>query len=119
MPQFVILVRDTPGQFDHFSPDEMQRLIGRYVAWSQELAAQGRIVLSQKLRDGEGKVVRGAGGGGMSVTDGPFAEGKEVVGGFWIIEADDLDDALAAVADHPHLENGSIEIREIEVLEPR
>jgi hypothetical protein len=52
----------------------------------------------------------------MSVTDGPFAEGKEIIGGFWLIDADDLDDAVRTVSECPHLENGSLEVREIEVV---
>jgi hypothetical protein len=52
----------------------------------------------------------------MSVTDGPFAEGKEIIGGFWIITADDLDDAVRTVSGCPHLDNGSLEVREIEVV---
>lgn len=116
MPQFIVMVRDTPGQFDDMSPEEMQRLIERYHAWGMALAARGRVELSHKLRDGEGRVVRG-GPGGMSVTDGPFAEGKEVVGGLWIIQADDLADAVETISDHPHLAHGSLEVREIEVLD--
>jgi len=117
MPQFIVLVRDVPGQFDNLSPEEMQRLIQRYHAWGTALAAEGRVVLSHKLRDGEGKVVRGAHGGGMSVTDGPFAEGKEIVGGFWVIRADDLEHAVETISTHPHLANGSLEVREIENLD--
>ena len=53
----------------------------------------------------------------MSVTDGPFVEVKEVVGGLWIVVADDLDGAQALMHDCPHLEFGSLEIREIEFFE--
>jgi len=117
MPKFIVLARDLPDAALQISPEEMQRAIVRYTKWTEEMRARGRVHLSHKLRDGEGKVVRGA--GGSSVTDGPFAEGKEIVGGFWIIEADDLDDALETMASHPHLEHGGLEIREIEVLDVR
>ena len=116
MPQFIVIPRDTPGQFSSLSPEEMQQLVQRYHAWGMELAERGRMTLGHKLRDGEGKVLRGAAGGGMSVTDGPFAEGKEVIGGFWIIDADNLDDAIETVSGCPHLENGSLEVREIEIV---
>lgn len=117
MARFMITVRDTPGQGDDLSPEEIQGIIQRYHAWGMALAAEGRLVLGEKLRDDAGRVVRGGPDGEMSVTDGPFAEGKEVVGGFWIIEADDLDHALEAVSTHPHLGNGSVEVREIQVLD--
>jgi hypothetical protein len=117
MAQFVVLVRETPGRFDDLSPEEMQQLVQRYHAWTTELAAQGRLVIAHKLHDGTGRVVRGGASGGKSVTDGPFAEGKEVVGGFWVIEADDFDHALETLSDHPHLGNGSLEVRAIENLD--
>ncbi len=117
MPQFLITVRDIPGGLDDAGPEDLQRMVESYHAWGMELAARGRMELGRKLRDDVGKVVRGTADGGMSVTDGPFAEGKEVVGGFWIIQADDVDDAVAAVASHPHLARGSLEIREIENLD--
>ena len=115
MTQFLVIPRDTPGQFDHLSPDDMQQLIGSYGAWSQRLAEKGQMVLGHKLVDGTGRVARGT-DDGMSVTDGPFTEAKEVIGGFWLIEAADLDGAVEAISDCPHLENGSLEVREIQVM---
>jgi hypothetical protein len=117
MPQFIVIPRDRTGQFDDLSPDEMQQLVERYHAWTMRLAEQGRMSLGHKLRDDEGRVLRpGEPGAPMSVTNGPFAEGREVIGGFWIINADDLDDAVTTIADCPHLESGSLEVREIEVI---
>jgi hypothetical protein len=116
MPKFIVLARDLPDAALQISPEEMQRAIVRYTEWTDEMKARGRVHLSHKLRDGEGRVVRGA-GDARSVTDGPFAEVKEIIGGFWIIEADDLDDAVETMASHPHLEHGGLEIREIEVLD--
>jgi hypothetical protein len=116
MPNFLVIARDVPGERTELSPEEIQRVIERYHAWGMALAAQHRLVDVHKLRDGSGRVVRGA-AGGMSVIDGPFAEGKEIVGGYWVIQADDLDDAVEALASHPHLQSkGALEIREIETL---
>lgn len=111
MPRFLVLARDLPESFTALSPEEMQRIIQRYVVWSDGLAAAGRLEAGEKLRDGQGRVLREG-----SVTDGPFAEVKEVVGGVWILKADDLDHCQALVADSPHLDYGSLEIREIEDL---
>lgn len=119
MPKFIVIPRDEPGQFDHLSPADMQAMVQRYHTWTQELAAAGRLTLGHKLRDGEGKVLRGNGGGAPSVTDGPFVETKEVIGGFWMIEADDLDHAVETVSTCPHLEHarGSLEVRQVEGME--
>lgn len=115
MPKFIVIPRDEEGQFDTYGPEDMQRLVERYHAWSRRLAAEGRMTLGYKLRDGEGRVMHNT-ADGVRVTDGPFAETKEVIGGFWIIQADDMEHAAGIVADCPHLEHdrGSLELREIE-----
>ena len=116
MPRFIVIPREDTGTFADISPEEMQAVVQRYHAWSMELAGAGRLLMGEKLKDGEGKVLRGP-AGAMSVTDGPFVETKEIIGGFWIVEADDLEHAVEVVSGCPHLENGSLEIREIEVLD--
>jgi hypothetical protein len=113
MPRFLVLARDDPGAFAGYSPSEAQAIIQRYIAWSQDLAARGHLESSEKLRDGVGRVI----GAGASATDGPFVEVKEVVGGFWIVSAADLDEAQSLMSDSPHLDFGSLEIREIEPLD--
>ena len=113
MSRFLVVPREDPAVFADLSPEEMQTIIERYVAWSHELG--DRLLAGDKLADGEGRVLRG-GGDGVSATDGPYTETKEVVGGFWIVEAADLDGAAELVAGSPHLEFGSLEIRRIEEL---
>ncbi|GMV05674.1 MAG: dehydrogenase [Gemmatimonadota bacterium] len=117
MPRFIVIPRDNPADFADLSPDEMQGVIQRYHAWSMGLAEQGHLLMGEKLMDGQGKVLRGA-GSAMSATDGPFVETKEVIGGFWLLQADDLDHATRLVSGCPHLESsGSLEIREIEEMD--
>jgi hypothetical protein len=53
------------------------------------------------------------------VTDGPYVESKEFLGGFWIIEADSYDEMVELVSDSPHLAAGSLELRQIEEMGPR
>ena len=115
MPKFMVIPRDETDQFSDLSPADMQRLVERYHQWTRGLVEEGRMVLGHKLRDGAGTVIRN-GPDGPSVTDGPYVETKEVIGGFWIIQADSLADASDVVSDCPHLEldRGSLEIREIE-----
>lgn len=112
MARFLILPRENPDVFAGLSPGEMQAIIERYMAWSAGVG--DHLESGEKLLDGAGRVLRGQ-GDSLSVTDGPYAEAKEVVGGFWIVTADDLAEAESLLDGHPHLEFGSIEIREIEV----
>lgn len=116
MPRFLVIPRESGDTFADYSPEEMQQIVMRYWAWSSGLGEKGLLEAGDKLVDGKGRVLRGK-GDEMSVTDGPFVEVKEVVGGLWIVVADDLDGAQALMHDCPHLEFGSLEIREIEFFE--
>lgn len=118
MPQYTLMLRDDGTSFADMSPAEIQAIIARYSAWAQGLRAAGKLAGSHKLRDREGRVARRTGERVM-VTDGPFTEGKEVLGGLFIVDASSYDDALAVANGCPHLDFGSIEVREIEVLAPR
>jgi hypothetical protein len=104
MAQFILLLRGNGMARPDMSPEEMQQVTGRYRTWMSKVGATG-----QKLRDGEGRVVRR----GAAVIDGPFAESKEVLGGYLAIEASDYDEAVRICGDCPHLDFGSIEIRQI------
>ena len=114
MDKYLLLLREDPGQYADLPPAEMEALIDRYRRWSRKLADQGLLAAGEKLADEGGRRVR-AGPGRPLVTDGPFSESKEVVGGFFIIKAQSYEDALALVADCPHLRgDNEIELRRIE-----
>lgn len=85
----------------------------RYVNWRQEIAAKGYQPGGQKLADGSGKFLQGK-GNALSIADGPFTEAKEVVSGYFTIQAKSYDEALAVAKTCPHLDYGSLELREIE-----
>jgi len=115
MSKFTLMLREHPGTFLNLSPAEIQAIVARYSAWADSLRQAGRLAGSQKLRDDAGRVVR-RNSGRVMVTDGPFAEGKEVIGGLFVVEAGSYDEALTIANDCPHLEFGSIEVREVEIL---
>lgn len=108
MPQFVLMLRDNGSFPTDISAEEIQQILARYNAWSAPLGATG-----QKLRDGEGRVMVRK-DDRVSVTDGPYAESREVIGGYYLIDAADYDAAAKLAEDCPHLDFGSIEIRQIE-----
>lgn len=116
MPQFMLALYDPPeamGRFQRLSPEEIQKVIEKYRAWTTKVRENGRYVASQKLKDEGGRVLRKR-EGQFRVMDGPFSETKEVLGGFYVIEAASYDDAIAQIRDHPHLEFGTIELREVD-----
>ena len=115
MSRFVVLLRDDPSGFASLSPEQMQAIIEKYMAWTEGLRATGALVLGEKLMDGEGRVTRGQVGAPV-ISDGPYAEAREIVGGLYIITAPSYEAALALLADCPHLMFGSIEVRQIQDL---
>lgn len=115
MDHYLLLLREDPSQYAHLSPTEMQALIERYRQWSQKMAAEGRIAGGHKLADEGGKRVRTGRDGQALVTDGPFAEAKDVVGGLFVILADSYDDAVRIAASCPHVRGDNVvEVRRIE-----
>jgi hypothetical protein len=113
MPKFVLLLRDA-GRFDpNMSPDQMQAIVQRYVAWRAKVQQNGRTIMGHKLHDQQGRVLSGA-GSSLKITDGPFAEAREVMGGLFVIDANSYDEVVELSKDCPHLEFGSIEIREVQ-----
>ena len=99
------------GQWDPDArPEEVQRAIDAFYVWYEQGLAQGRLKPGSRLEPGARVVGRGA-----VVTDGPFAETKEWVGGYWFIVAESLDQAAAIAAENPCLQFGlTMEIRPLE-----
>lgn len=94
MPQYLLSVwHDDDYELDFSTPDA-QRLVGQVGALNAELESAGAWVFGAGLQPASSATVLRPGGGGVSMTNGPYAETKEQMGGFWVIEAEDLDAAL-------------------------
>jgi hypothetical protein len=116
MPKYMLILHDNMAELAKFSPDELQKVVARYGAWSAKMGKAGKLVGGEKLTDEGGKHLT-AKGGKMSVKDGPYVEAKEVVGGYFLIEAKDYAEAAKLCEDCPHLSlNGRIELRQIDVM---
>ena len=113
MAQFILMLHENPAMFAELTPEEMQQVVARYGAWGKALAEKGHYVGGHKLTDEGGRQMRKA-KGALGVTDGPYSEAKEVIGGLFIVEASDYDAAVALAADCPHLDKGWIEVRRID-----
>lgn len=117
MAEYLLLLRDEPATFADLSPEEIQRIIEKYSAWAARLGEAEILVGGQKLADGEGRVMHKAGdapGLDGRVTDGPFSEAKEVVGGYFLVRAESYDEAVEIARECPHVDYGSIEIRRVD-----
>jgi hypothetical protein len=111
MSEFTFLYR---GRDTTASPEQMQKTMEKWRAWFKELSEKGHIKdIGHPLEDA-GTVVKGK---QKTITDGPFAEAKDVVGGFTLIEARDLQQATELAKGCPILDvGGSVEIRPIQKL---
>ena len=114
MPEFMLILHDNPAAFANVSIDEIQRIIGEYVAWKESVAAAGKLVGGNKLTDEGGRHMQ-LRDGQVRVTDGPYAEAKEIMGGYFTISATSYDEAVDIARTCPHLTfGGRIEVRMVE-----
>jgi hypothetical protein len=113
MSEFAFLFR---GREPFTSPEQAQQNLQKWLAWFKELGAQGCLKDSGHPLARAGKIVQGS---QKLVTDGPFAEAKDVVGGYIIVEARDLEHAAELAQGCPILgRGGSVEVRPIEQFAP-
>lgn len=108
--EYMLLFRGTDWT-KGLSPEQIQQFMGRFKAWFEGLQAQGKVVAGQPL-EREGKVVSGK--NGRIVADGPFAESKEAIGGYFLLSVGSMDEAVAIAKGCPGLELGAVvEVRPI------
>jgi hypothetical protein len=114
-PQFLLIFR-SPNDGPDPTPEEMQQIFGKWMAWMKGMKAKGQYVAGDRLDDA-GKVLRAP--RGSSITDGPYVEAKETVGGYIILTADNLAQAAEIAKGCPGLDGQTIvEVRPIEKLPP-
>lgn len=110
MKDFMFIFRGPTPEDLKMSPEESQASMQKWFNWIGELSAKGRYVGGDPLTK-EGKTVQGK---KPVITDGPFAEGKELLGGYIIIKAESLEEATELAFGFPDFAvNGSVEVREI------
>lgn len=114
MSDFLLILHDPiDSRFQALSPEEMQSVIAKYGEWAGQMAEQGRLKGGNKLEDGTARHLVGT-LGQATVTDGPFPETKEVVGGYFLISAESYEQAVEIASTCPHLDFGRIEVRRID-----
>jgi hypothetical protein len=110
MEKFMLIFQGGMSSNSEQSPQDMQAQMAKWMAWIDKLRKDEKYVSGEPLLPG-GKLISGT---DKKVTDGPYTEGKEVVGGFFIINADDYKDAVTIAKDYPSYEyGGSVQIRQV------
>ena len=111
--QYLLLIYGNENHFNKMSQAEQQKILQEYGDLSKSIAKSGHLRGGNELdRISKAKTVR-VRDGKRAVTDGPFAETKEQLGGYYLVEAKDLEEALALAARIPSARWGSIEVRPI------
>jgi hypothetical protein len=111
--EYLLLIYGAESQWESRSEEERQAMYKEYAAFSTDLREQGKLISANELQPTSTATTISVRDGETVVTDGPFAETKEALGGYYLIEADSLDEALEWAARIPSARDGAIEVRPV------
>ena len=115
--KFILLIYNDPAALQALPPGDFDSKMRTCLSHADELRHEGRLLESQMLEDAtEAKSVR-IRKGRVNVVDGPFAEAKEMLGGFNLIEAENIDEAVRMAAEFPWAQTGCVEVRPVRDIE--
>lgn len=110
MSKYMFLFRGG-SDMQNASPADQQAGMMKWKVWMDDIASKGKLVGGEPLHYGEGKVLSGR---AKKITDGPFAEAKEIVGGYLIVDTANMDEAVELGKGCPIFDNdGSVEVRTV------
>jgi hypothetical protein len=111
--QYLLLIYGEESKWSKLTPDQLSAEMGAYMAYTQDLAKAGVLVAGDELQPVKTAKTVSVEGGKQKVVDGPFAETREALGGYYLIKADTIEDALAWAAKCPGARHGRIEVRPV------
>lgn len=117
--QYLCLVYHEEATIDALPASEYDAIMGEVLAYREELRQRGHYLASSPLQPVRAATTVRVRDGKVSITDGPFAETKEQLGGFYLIEARDLNEAIRLASRMPPARVGAIEVRSLEQVDPR
>jgi hypothetical protein len=119
MTQYMLLLHQAPHYNMDLPREKMLEMTKRYMAWADSLRQKGKLAGGEKLAAGGVRHIKVKDGKPMA-SDGPYAEAKDVIGGYFVIEAKDAAEAETIARDCPHLTLATtnwVEIRPIEAMQ--
>jgi hypothetical protein len=111
--KFILLIYNDGTLLDALPPAQADAMMRDCLAHADELREDGHLIESQMLEGTETARSVRIRGGRLTATDGPFTEAKEVLGGFNLIEARDMDEAVRIAAEFPWARTGCVEVRPV------
>src|SRR5277367_45475 len=115
--QFLLLIYSAEAAFAKMTPQDVAAMAEEYGKFTQEIMKSGQYKGGERLRPIAAATTVRVRDGKRVTTDGPFAETKEQLGGYYLINANDLDEAIAIAARIPAARHGSVEVRPIDAME--
>jgi len=115
--QYLLLIHGAEEQWESRTDEEREAMYREYSALSNDLREQGKLLSANELQPESSATTISVRDGETIVTDGPFAETKEALGGYYLIEAESLDEAIEWAARIPGARHGSVEVRPVMVFE--
>ena len=112
--QYLLLIYEDEKAWDGITEAERGKIFGEYMSFTADIKKSGHYIGGNALQPVHTATSVRVRGGKMSTTDGPFAETKEQLGGYYLIEAKDLNDALQVAAKIPSAKLGTVEVRPIQ-----
>ena len=114
MKKFLLLLHEDIEQMKELSPKEIRELTNAHMAWAKKLAESGHLISGDGLNE-NGVLITGKEG---VIKDGPYMESKELIGGYYLLQADDMDTVLELARECPcHIWGGTTEVRPIMEME--
>jgi hypothetical protein len=114
MKQFLLLLHEDMQQMSALSPKEMEELANAHMQWANQLAEAGHLIAGDGLKETSVYIT----GKESVVKDGPYLETKEIIGGYYLLQADDLQEVIGLAKQCPtHQYGGTTEIRPIMDME--
>ena len=115
--KFLFMIFHDEGTLDALPEEEMQTLVDSALDYDDEIRQSGHYIVSNALQRARTARTIRVRRGKVSTTDGPFAETKEQLGGFFLVEAKDMDEACEVASRFPPARLGTIEVRPVQELE--
>jgi hypothetical protein len=116
--KYLCLIYDEEKRLAAMSEQELSALMGEYRGFTEAIIKSGQFLAGHELQPTAAATTVRLRGGRVSATDGPFAETKEQLGGYYLIEAKDLNEAIQIAARIPSARIGSIEVRPVQEMSP-
>ncbi len=111
--RYLCLIYENEKAWESLPPAESEAIMGEYFAFTEQIRGNGKFVAGEALQPTPTATTVRVRNGKISTTDGPFAETKEQLGGFYLIDAQDLNDAIQVASKIPSARLGSIEVRPV------